>query len=281
MTASRRSWRLGVVPYLNVQPLIAHLSTPRDDVDIVAAVPSRLAPMLAEGAVDVAIVPVFALLDHPEWAMVPRVGIASPGEVMSVAVLSASPREEITRVILDPASMTSAALVQILFRRAWGQQVEFIRRSKPRLAPEPGAAHLVIGDRALQLRRQLPHIIDLGAAWRAWTGLPFVFAVWAVRPGIDLGPLAERLAAAPDHFTPAVARSLARQYHREVHLTVAETETYLTANLQFRLGRAEMMGLRRYLRECSQMGFGPRRLPRLRILPRDGHWRRGGDALTG
>ncbi|NUP89830.1 MAG: hypothetical protein HUU25_08435 [Candidatus Sumerlaeia bacterium] len=106
MTASRRSWRLGVVPYLNVQPLIAHLSTPRDDVDIVAAVPSRLAPMLAEGAVDVAIVPVFALLDHPEWAMVPRVGIASPGEVMSVAVLSASPREEITRVILDPASMT-------------------------------------------------------------------------------------------------------------------------------------------------------------------------------
>lgn len=264
--------RLGVMPYLNVQPLIAHLSSQIDGIELVVATPSRMVTHLAERAVDVAIVPVFSLLLHPEWSIVPGVGIASDGPVASVAVFSASPRAEIRRVVLDPASMTSAALVQILFRHHWRQDVEFVRRSRVRVRPEPGVGHLVIGDPALRLRRQFPHVLDLGEAWREWTGLPFVFAVWAVRPGVDLGPLAARLAQAPLHHTPELLAQIAREHAREIGLTAQEALDYLTHNLRCRLGRREMLGLRLYLNACGALGLGPREPVRLRILPRQSDW---------
>ncbi len=264
--AARETIRLGVVSYLNVQPLIAHLSSRVDGIEICAEVPSRIAQMLARGAVDVAIVPTFALLTHPEWSIVPGVGIAGEGEVGSVAILSASPREEIERIYLDPASMTSSALVQVLFRRHWRQEVEFVRRSKVRMGPEAGTGYLVIGDQALRLRGQFPHRIDLGAAWRDWSGLPFVFAVWAVRPGVDIGPLAQRLRQAPDTHSDELFRQLAREFHREIGLSSEETVVYLRDRLRYRLGRREMLGLRLFLRSCRALGLGPRRPVRLNIL---------------
>ncbi|MBN1477987.1 menaquinone biosynthesis protein [Candidatus Sumerlaeota bacterium] len=266
--SARETIRLGVVPYLNVQPLIAHLSTPIDGVEICPAVPSRLVGLLAERAVDVAIAPVFSLLDHPDWAMVPGVGIACDGPVESVVMVSASPRDDIRRVVLDPASMTSSALVQVLWRGHWRRDVEFIRRSQVHLNRELGTAYLLIGDRALRLRREFDHVVDLGEAWKEWTGLPFVFAVWVVREGVDIGPLAERLMEAPEHHSQDLFVEIARAHCGEIGISPEEGLTYLQSSLRFRLGDLEMEGIRRYLHECQGLGFGPREPVALSILRR-------------
>jgi chorismate dehydratase len=266
--AARETIRVGVVPFLNVQPLIAHLSSQVDGVEILAETPSRLVPLLASKTVDVAIVPAFSLLDHPEWAIVPGAALVSDGPVQSVAVFSASPRGEIRRVFLDPASMTSNALVQVLFRHHWSQEVEFIRRSKMHVQSEPGTAHLIIGDAALRLRRQFPTVLDLGEAWKAWCGLPFVYAVWAVRPGVDLGPLAARLGQAPELHGEELFHQIAGEHAREVGISVDEAFHYLRDNMRYRLGREEMLGLRQYLNACQALGLGPCEPVRLRILQR-------------
>ncbi len=260
--------RLGIVPYINAQPLIAHLSSTVDGIEIIAATPRRLVSQLRHGAVDVALLPVFALLSHPEIAMVPGVGIAADGPVESVLVVSASPREEIRRLCLDPASMTSAALVQVLFRHHWNQEVEFVERSKVSMRQEPGTAFLVIGDPALRVRRHFRCVLDLGEAWREWCGLPFVFAVWSVRPGIEIGPLAARLAQAPENFSDALFQQIAQEHHAEIGLEVEEAVTYLRDRLRYRLGRDEMLGLRQFFNACQGLGLGPSQRAPLKILPR-------------
>jgi chorismate dehydratase len=264
----RETIRLGVVPYLNVQPLITHLSTPIDGVEICPAVPSRLVGLLAERAVDVAIAPVYSLLEHPEWTMVPGVGIACDGPVESVVMVSSSPRDEIRRVVLDPASMTSNALVQVLWRGHWRRNIEFIRRSQVHLNRELGTAYLLIGDRALRLRREFAHVVDLGEAWKEWTGLPFVFAVWGVRPGVNIGPLAERLIEAPEHHTQEMLIQIARAHCTEIGISLEEGLTYLRSSLRYRLGDVEMEGLHKYLHECQGLGFGPREPVSVNILRR-------------
>jgi predicted solute-binding protein len=268
----RETIRLGVVPYLNVQPMIAHLSSQVDRIEICAQVPSRLVPMLAEGAIDVGIAPVFALLEHSEWAMVPGVGIACDGPVESVLLVSASPLDEIQRVFLDPASMTSSALLQVLMTHHWRHGAKVLNRSRVRVRPERGTGYLVIGDRALRLRHRMEHVIDLGAAWKEWTGLPFVFAVWAVRPGVDIGPLAARLAQAPQLQTDAMLQQIAREYHGDVGIPEEEALRYLRDSLRYRLDARAMQGLRLFLNACQGLGFGPKRMLPIRILRRSEGW---------
>jgi predicted solute-binding protein len=267
MSKHESTIRLGVVPYLNVQPLISHLSSQVDGVEICAEVPSQIVPMLERREVDVAIVPAFSLATHPEWTIVPGVGIASDGPVESVLLLSNEPLEEIRRVHLDPASMTSAALVQILLRHHWNHDVEFIRRARTRLRAEKGTAHLVIGDAALRARRRFSHVLDLGEAWKSWSALPFVYAVWAVRPGFVLGSLSARLTQAPRFHNPALFNQIAHEHHREVGLTKREATKYLRDSLRFRIGDREMNGLRHYLQSCRELGLVPGGPVKLNLLP--------------
>lgn len=257
MAKRRETIRLGIVPYLNVQPLIAHLSSPADGIDILPEVPSRLVPLLEEGSVDVGIVPVFSLITHPQWKIVPGVAIASKAAVQSVIVVSASPLEEIERIYLDPASRTSAALVQVLARVHWKRDIEFIKRSHLSLTQEAGTGYLVIGDQALRVQRHFSTVIDLGQEWRDWSGLSFIFAMWAVRPEVDIGPLATRLVEAREKIDDALLVQLAAEYHTELAMTQHETHAYLRDNLFFRIGEEEMQGLRLYIQQCQELGLAP------------------------
>ncbi len=118
----------------------------------------------------------------------PDIAIASRGPVLSVTLFSREPWAEIRRVALDAGSRTSAALTQILLRKRYGVHPEVVPLPLDRGAEDVDAdAVLLIGDRAM--RACLPgfaHAFDLGQEWHDWTGLPFVYAVWAVRPGVDL-----------------------------------------------------------------------------------------------
>src|SRR5262249_24993231 len=150
--------------------------------------PSRLADQLAAGMLDVALIPVIEYFRGGHYTIVPDVAIATHGPVLSVTLFSRVPWAQIRRVALDEGSRTSAALAPVLLRHRY--------RVQPEVAPLPidadaeavdADAVLLIGDRAM--RACLPGFrfaYDLGQEWLDWTGLPFVYAVWAVRPGADL-----------------------------------------------------------------------------------------------
>ncbi len=179
------------VAFLNARPLVAPLlSDPPLGPDgaplftVEEALPSACAQALAEGRCDVALVPVATLLDHPEWEVVPDVAIACRGAVETVVVAAARPLEELSRILLDDASRSSALLLKVLLAaRGLSPVLEVVPHGEgaARVADDVGA--LVIGDAAFGLAGRFEHTIDLGAEWFHATGLPMVFAAWAARPG--------------------------------------------------------------------------------------------------
>src|SRR5712692_5734548 len=193
-----RPVRIGAVNYLNTKPLICDLEKLAPAAELVLDVPSRLAELLADGSLDVALIPVIEYFRAGSYTIVRDIAIASRGPVLSVTMFSRVPWPEIRRVALDEGSRTSAALAQILLRRKHGIHPEIVPLPLDQEAESADAdAVLLIGDRAM--RACLPgfaHAFDLGQEWFDWTGVPFVYAVWAVREGADLGSVARALVEA-------------------------------------------------------------------------------------
>src|SRR3954452_152502 len=187
----RSTIRVGAVNYLNTKPLIHDLTRIAPEAELVLDVPSRLADRLAAGELDVGLIPVIEYFRAGGYSIVPDISIATRGPVLSVTLFSRAPWQQIRSVALDAGSRTSAALTQVLLRKRYGVTPDVVPLALEQSAEDAGAdAVLLIGDRAM--RACLPgfaYAFDLGQEWYDWTGLPFVYAVWAVRPGVDLGPI--------------------------------------------------------------------------------------------
>lgn len=254
--------RIGAVEYLNSKPLVYELTRLAPHAEVSYDLPSRLANQLAAGELDVALVPVVEYFRGVDYRIVPDLAIASRGPVLSVTVFSKVPWQEIGTLALDEGSRTSVALTQILLRR-YG--------AAPKLLPFPidqpaedirADALLMIGDRAMKAALPgYPFSFDLGEEWFEWTGLPFVFAVWAVRPGVDLGEVADALVAAKRLGKAHVAQ-LAWQESQRLGLDAAFCRRYLTNIIRFDLGPAELAGLERFQHLAAELELipPPRRL---------------------
>jgi chorismate dehydratase len=118
-------------------------------------------------------------------------------------------------------------------------------------------AVLLIGDRAMRAALPgFPYSYDLGQEWHEWTGLPFVYAVWAVRPGVDLGRVADALQEAKQRGCERVAQ-IAYFEAKNLELDAAFCRRYLTNIIRVDLGEAELRGLRRYYEAATEIGLAP------------------------
>jgi chorismate dehydratase len=244
--------RLGVVPYLNVAPIIAGLThDPR--FTIVPEVPSRLSERLRRGEVDLGMIPSIEYA-REDYTIVPGIAIGSRGAVGSVLLFHKVPLVELRRVALDESSLTSVALLKILLPGIVGGSPEYVVRppSLPGMLDEVDGA-LVIGDTALYADLDCPRL-DLGEAWFARTGLPFVYAFWAGRPGA-VGPqevgllqasLAEGLRSIP---------GIASSYNGLGRGRGPENEEYLRSRIVFRLGPDQIRGLRAFYEAAHGAGL--------------------------
>jgi chorismate dehydratase len=254
-----RPIRIGAVEYLNSKPLICDLPELAPEAELVLEVPSKLADLLAEGQLDVGLIPIIEYFRSGKYTVVPNIAIASRGPVLSVTLFSKMPWKGIRRVALDEGSRTSAALTQVLLRHRHGVKPEVVPLSLDRHAEEADAdAVLLIGDRAMHACLPgFPYAYDLGQEWHDWTGLPFVYAVWAVRPGVDLGPVADALVEAKRRGLERIG-PIAHHEAPRLGLDAGFCRRYLQSIIQFDLGPRELAGLHHYYMLACELGLARR-----------------------
>lgn len=240
--------RVGTVPWLNAVPLLAGL---RERVSLVEATPAGLAPQLAAGELDAALLPVAEAARGVGEGWLGRHGIASEGPVASVLLFLRIPLPEVRSVALDPSSRTSAALARHLVASETQGQARCRLASRPGPDPqqEQADAVLVIGDPAREaLRHWRGPVVDLGEAWTRRTGLPFVFARWRARSGLpaaDREVLARELDAAADRGLPQRG-VLAAQWALARGLDERSAVEYVQRYVRYRIGPREEEALARF-----------------------------------
>lgn len=254
--------RIGSVPYLNARPLLRGLAAELA-VEPILAEPAALASLLAAGAVDAALVPAYWVLCNPSFPLVADVAIASEGPVRSVFLAWPGNRANLAdlhEIATDPASLTSVHLLRVLLAEYYG----LTPRYRAGAAADDGVARLVIGDPALALRDRLPpdtNVLDLGEEWTRQTGLPFVYATWAIRPEYaGATALAAILRAAKRRGIADLAAIAAAEP------APAAALAYLTHNVRFDLGARERQGLARYAELLAKHHLLPGRPGPLRFL---------------
>lgn len=258
--------RVGHIQFLNCLPLYWGLirSGALLDVELTKDTPDRLNDALVAGDLDIGPISLVEYLRHADDLLVlPGLAVGSDGPVLSVNLISTVPLAEMRHVALGSTSRTSVLLAQLLLEEKYG-----VRPRYSTMPPDLTAMLLeadgavLIGDAALRAGREAASkgltTTDLGAAWHEWTGLPMVFAVWAVRRAF-----AERepgvVKEVHDAFTRSLDLSLhnvgevAAQASRWESLTAAELEEYFTT-LDFRLGDRQLAGLREFARRGAERG---------------------------
>jgi chorismate dehydratase len=267
--------RIGCVKYLNARPLI---HGGEGDVDFDH--PSALCNKLAAGKLDVALVSSFEFLRNPIYRIVDDVSISSDGPVYSVVVAHCGEIDQIEEIELDPASETSVNLLRCLIAELGLNP----RLARCRTTIWPTAAELktsrrarlVIGDQAVRFRRQYANEFsfwDLGEHWQKSVGLPFVYALWLIRPEVaDPKQIAERLRVLRDqnlsnldHVIPdLVAGSI--DFGPQTRLNRGFLSRYYREHLRFSFGEREKEGLRIFANLCIRHSLLPNRDRALRVV---------------
>ncbi len=262
--------RLGRIPWINCYPVYAAL-----DQDVVACpatmvsgTASELNGLLAAGELDVSVVSAVEYArDAGAYHLLPDLAISCDGPVHSVLLLSRRPPEELgdATILVSASSRTSVLLLELLCRHRWKitphtvpVRAEAVDLSM--LATMPHDAILVIGDAALLLaaEKHYPYQVDLGSAWKDWTNLPFVFAVWAARREAPVAAVQEVHAALLESRAWGLA-------HLDQLATVAATKTgvdeltchaYLR-DLDYALSYRHLAGLTDFFRRLAHDGIVP------------------------
>lgn len=222
------------VSYLNTKPFLYGLehSDVWQEINLAKEIPAVVADNLLAGNADIGLVPVAVIPNLPTAQIISDYGIAADGAVASVCIYSQVPMKEITEIILDYQSRTSVELTKILINNFWKVHPAFKPATLGYESSIQGStAGLIIGDRALQLKKEFSYCYDLGQAWKDYSSLPFIFACWvASRP-------------LPDQFIQSFNAAL---LYGVKHISVVAAENksnfpgidvddYLTNKVQFRL----------------------------------------------
>jgi len=257
--------RIGAVQYLNTRPLVHRLAAGdhlpgSPPLSLSYDVPSRLADRLAAGHLDVALIPVVEVF-RGGGSIVSNACIACRGPVMSVKLFFRTRPDKVRRIALDEGSRTSAVLGRLLLAERFSVRPAIDHLPIHASLDDTDAdAVLLIGDRALgPVRGGFQVVWDLGDEWCRWTGLPFVFAVWVARAGLDeatVATLETALGAARDRGRRGLAAIAAAEAAGH-DLTVEQCLGYLRDNLHYDLGPREREALALFHAKAAALGLCP------------------------
>lgn len=267
--------RVGRIPYINCYPVYGAIdrSEVRVEAELIDGVPSALNALMSAGSLDVSVVSAVEYArDSRRYLLLPDLAISCDGPVRSVMLFSKRPAADLSgrRVLVSRSSMTSVALLELLFENVWHSRPIFVPSDAElsdiaRFDSEEHDARLVIGDAALLLgsgtgsgEPAYPHAYDLGSVWKGWTGLPFVFAVWVAQRTTPVEP-ALRLHAgliASRDWGLANLPELARQASRATGVRLGVCSQYLSG-LDYGLSYPHLAGLTEFYRRLVERGRVP------------------------
>ncbi|PYO77321.1 MAG: hypothetical protein DMD63_11435 [Gemmatimonadetes bacterium] len=264
--------KIGRIPYINCYPVYGAIDRGivRLDAALVDGVPTDLNRRMARGELDISVVSAVEYArDSHRYLLLPDLAISCDGPVRSVMLFAKRPATDLTArpVLVSRSSMTSVALLELLFENVW--------HARPRFVPgdaevsdvsdagrDDADARLVIGDAALVLssnhRDRYPHIYDLGQMWKQWTGQPFVFAVWVAQRTANVK---EALVAHASLITSrewglSHLSELADQAHRATGVARDTCDKYLSG-LDYGLSYPHLAGLTEFYRRLVERGRIP------------------------
>lgn len=251
------NYRISCVSYLNSLPFIHGLRNSgfleKTGTGLELDIPSQCAEKMIRGGADAGILPVAMLPSLKKMKIISELCIGASGKVGSVMLFSPVPIEKIRSVHLDYQSRTSAKLVQILAREYWKIQPEW-KRGEPGFEElrEDNAGLLIIGDRALEREAAFPYAYDLSEEWKAFTGLPFVFALWMGKEDLPQAYL-EAFNAALEmgvKCIPEITKDIAIP-----GIPQARVVSYLENNIRYRLDEAGKEAISLFLQKAEALGL--------------------------
>ena len=263
-----RAVRLGAVSYLNARPLVygvaadvqsSEFRVQSSDVvfDLRFDVPAVCARLLADGQIDLGLIPTIAYFDRPGNKFVPDIAIASDGPVVSVAIFTRTPIERVRTLALDTSSRTSVALTRILCSKLFQIAPTFTPEA-PDLESmlETADAALLIGDPALfvDYERLGAAKIDLGESWTSLTGLPFVWAAWVGAASAADAAVVQQLQRIRDAGL-AHSDEIANAYTPGDPARQAIGRRYLRESIRYDLPPRALQGLETYFRYALELGL--------------------------
>ena len=246
--AGPKKFRIGSVQYLNAVPLTRGIES-----EIIFATPAELAEMLRRDELDAALVSTAEVLLTDRYDILDGIAIASLGEVYSVLLAHRRPLAELKEIYCHTASLSGLNLLKVLLAER-GLKPEF----KPLADPQKAAEHdavLLIGDPAIDFQRA-PHeheIFDLGVAWYDLTHLPFVFAVWALRRGIENQELRRELLEAGQFGLETLDYLIETREEYDENFR----RDYLGWHVHYHLASDEKRGIAKFAEFLQKHGLGP------------------------
>jgi len=252
--------RLGVVRFLNTQPIISGLEV-CDDIDLTEAVPSNLIELLEAGEVDAALC---SSIDYQQSSMplviLPAPSLGCLGATQTVRLYSTTPFETLDEVYCDSDSHTSVVLLQVLLREAYSREVRVVPfDAAAEVVPWPPAV-MLIGDKVVSGSPppgHYPYQLDLGEAWHELTGLPFLFGIWLA--GADLDQVdARRIVSILDRqyrYNRLHSENLIGRESRARNWPHDKAEDYLSSGIRYEFGPLQLKGLERFHELAAAHGF--------------------------
>lgn len=243
--------KVGAVSYLNTKPLlygIERSETLMNRIELITDYPSSIARMLQEDKIDIGLVPVAVIPKMQQHFIVGDYCIGAEGDVASVCLFSDVPLENIDTILLDYQSRTSVNLCKVLLKNYWkiNPQLQDAKEDF-RNHIKGTTAGVVIGDRALQQRHQSKYIYDLAGTWKAFTGLPFLFAAWIANKELPVDFCNE--------FNEAngIGLQQLKNVIKENPFTAYDLQTYYTKNISYELTDEKRKGLQLFLELLSEV----------------------------
>ena len=254
--------RLAAVSFLNARPITYGIEqglVGAERFDLRFAEPSRCAAAVAAGEADLGLMPIASYAASTEpLRVVPGIAIASRGPVRTVVLVGQVPWQEMTAIALDGASRTSQMLLRLL-TKGRGLHPDFVEVPHDQIADAVGGTRgaLIIGDLGLHIDGRFRHIYDLGERWHSLVGLPFVYAVWAGRPGVvsieDVTLLQESLRLGLQRRA-----EIGRAWALQDGVDPSVGENYLLENIRHCLTSDEISGATSFLARSHQAGLLPK-----------------------
>src|SRR5271156_6110439 len=248
MSDETPKFRIGSVHYLNAAPLTRGVES-----ELIFATPAKLAEMLRRDELDAALVSLTEVLFHDRYDILDGIAIASLGEVYSVILAHKKPLEEAVEIFCDTASLTSVNLLKVLLAEK-NLFPKFVPLENYEAAPEKDFV-LLIGDRAIDFQRT-PHaheIYDLGYAWTEMTNLPFVYAVWALRRGIENKELRRELREAKNFGMETLDYIIENREEYDVDFR----RDYLGWQIHYHLAADENRGIAKFCELLQKHNLSP------------------------